>query len=1123
MNKKTLADGEARRRAVLDHEHTLLVEAGAGTGKTSLLAGRVAMLLANGTPPGEIVAITFTEAAAAELLERIHQYVTALSQRKIPKDLHNIISEPLSEKTIAQLKQSESRLSDLSCTTIHGFCQQILRPYPVESNIDPNAAIIEPAAAELVYSDLLKDWISEIFGRKSTNPNHTQTLPGSSDIFHEFLKRDRQQTLDQITNLGSFLKEHRMASASSIHVSIDDLRGFTEATRAFSSWYRNCGTVETKTEEIIADLEKVPELSSDLTLPLPINKLTDLFFSSKPKACLNKDVKFRVYKCKTVWKKVDKNSGESLNAEAATHYTNCEAAFARRYHALMALAYKAFVDQFDHLKTLYKTHKQKAAILDFDDLLYQTRDLLKAHPTVRSALAQRYKHILVDEFQDTDPIQAEIIWLLCGNGKGQSKWQKQSIRRGALFLVGDPKQAIYRFRGADVDTYLCAKQSLLKADKDCILNITTNFRSQPEILDFVNQHFDVLLSEEHNQPGFVPLSAARLNEINPNVATYLVDLAENHRKDGDNLILERIRKEEAQTVARLVADLLKSHQTLDDRTGQKRTLLPGDIALLAPTGTSLWIYEQALENLGIPIATQAGKGFFQRQEIHDLIAITRTLADSRDTLALGTLLRGPLVGLTEESIADEIELLKSNDSSARLYLWSNCGDLQNSVLRATLETLQQIAKKARHTTPYQLLSNAIELLKIRPIVYARNPNQADRVFANIERFLEMSKPYASRGMNEFSQAISQRWNDKDSEIEGRPDTSADAVSIITIHSSKGLEWPVVIPINTTTELFDRTDYLIRRSDESVHFKFFGYPSPEYDDVRSEELAQQQRERIRLWYVALTRAADLLLLPKQTERIDKDWFSLVNLELESLTVWDLPDDTSYLPPQEQHSKNPQDPETWEQEIKTITQSTKSITWHRPSRHDEDRPDSVVIPIKNENDLMESTSDELLKIKGGRIRGNILHKLMEEILNSELIPEEFSIQERARTLLVQLEQKDQKDPARGFSSQEMTQAILRTIQNPEVSFLLDTLIPEYPIYAGECEDQSIQLTSGIADAVALDASRNITTIIDWKSDVSPSPQQRENYLSQVKDYMKATCAKKGYIVYLTTGEIVTILSE
>ena len=306
----------------------------------------------------------------------------------------------------------------------------------------------------------------------------------------------------------------------------------------------------------------------------------------------------------------------------------------------------------------------------------------------------------------------------------------------------------------------------------------------------------------------------------------------------------------------------------------------GDIALLAPTGTSLWIYERELERRAVTIATQAGKGFFRRQEVQDLIAIARAIADHHDTLAFGAIIRGPLVGLTEEQIADEIDLLQNAPGGPqRLKLWTDPVAVQHPVLKQALTVLQNLARKARRTTPYLLLAEAIEELHVRPILKARHSRGAERALANVELVLEMARAYAGRGIEDLSRALWQRWEDGDAQAEGRPDAEADAVSIITIHSAKGLEWPIVIPINSTTALWSDMSFLYRRADDSVHFRVLGFPSRDYDIVNQAETAAVACERVRLWYVALTRARDLLLLPKQSERIPKDWLSLVNLNIE----------------------------------------------------------------------------------------------------------------------------------------------------------------------------------------------------------------------------------------------------
>ena len=160
------------------------------------------------------------------------------------------------------------------------------------------------------------------------------------------------------------------------------------------------------------------------------------------------------------------------------------------------------------LTTDWRKYKRDAALLDFDDLLYTARDLLTRHEDVRHALSTRYRYILVDEFQDTDPLQIQILWLICGDDREgcENKPLLRPLRPGALFLVGDPKQAIYRFRGADVNAYVEARSAL---GRDALLKITANFRSLGPILAFVNRHFAKVLSEAAGQPGFTELSPIR--------------------------------------------------------------------------------------------------------------------------------------------------------------------------------------------------------------------------------------------------------------------------------------------------------------------------------------------------------------------------------------------------------------------------------------------------------------------------------------------------------------------------------------------------------------------------------------------------------------------------------------
>jgi exodeoxyribonuclease-5 len=686
--------------------------------------------------------------------------------------------------------------------------------------------------------------------------------------------------------------------------------------------------------------------------------------------------------------------------------------------------------------------------------------------------------------------------------------------------VGDPKQAIYRFRGADVETYLVAKRAMAKHDPKAILDVSANFRSQPAILEYVNSHFSTALDESQGQPGFTALAPVRASNNEPSIAAFAIALDDRHKHNG-KLVVDLVRHEEASIVSNIVRGLIGSYPVWDKDRHDYRPARAGDIALLAPTGTSLWIYERELERRAVTIATQAGKGFFRRQEVQDLIAVARAVADHRDTLALGTILRGPLVGLSEEQLADEIDVLQNAaPRPLRLNLWTDPAAIQHPVLKQTLTVLQNLARKARRATPYQLLAEAVEELHIRPILKSRHSQGAERALANVELVLEMARAYAARGIGDFSRAMWQRWEDGDAQAEGRPDAEADAVSIITIHSAKGLEWPIVIPINSTTTLRSDLSFLYRRADDSVHFKVFGFPSRDYDTVNQAETAALRSERVRLWYVALTRARDLLLMPKQTERIANDWLSLVNLEIETLPLFDATRFGGGASQPVPGSRNNQDPSTWQQQAAAIAAAERRIIWHQPSRHEQSMvsaqpADRVFVGAES---ILESVpkSNGDMTIQGGRERGVILHKLIEEVLTGETAEDVDTLQTRASELLGQLGLPDENDAADGLSSREMATAVRRTLQLQEIAELRPRLLPEFRVYAATSAGQKLLLTAGIADAIAHDRGQ-IDTIVDWKSDVNPTPADIEAYREQVRDYLIATGAALGLIVFITSSRI------
>ncbi|HEY2539298.1 MAG TPA: UvrD-helicase domain-containing protein [Stellaceae bacterium] len=1142
-----LPDAAARRRALLDHDAALLVEAGAGSGKTALMAGRVAMMLEHGIRPRDIVAITFTEAAAAELLERIERFVTCLAAGTVPPDLQCALPVGLPADQRAAIAAAATALDEITCTTIHGFCQQLIKPYPIEAGIDPGAAIIDPAAADLAYQDLMRAWLSARFGRARDDdalgriPQITN-LRSEDDFFAEILAIAPDQVVALIADAANFLRTKRTARAPQVELDTDNLRRLSRTIIAFTDWYIGCGITEPATAECVADLAQLRVmLDETLSTPITGRVIARLLLHAPPDCRHGSEVRFKVWQNKGKWHAAacqagyGKARGEQLSAAAKAAYDRCSDAYESFSANIAAAALSRFVSEFEALRSLYADYKRQAALLDFDDLLHHARDLLVRDPGVRQVLARRYPRVLVDEFQDTDPLQAEILWLLCGEGTQNLPWIARRLRPGSLFLVGDPKQAIYRFRGADVDTYLEAKRALLAQDPDSIIEITANFRSRAPILDFANDRFQPLLSEAAGQPGFTPLAAARVASPDGHaVACFEIPIDDRHKDTKGRLDAELVREEEALIVAQIVQRLIGNYQIWDKRSQTMRVCRAGDIALLAPTGASLWRYERALEFRHVPVASQAGKGFFRRQEIQDLIALSRTIADRRDTLGFGAFLRGPLVGLSEEEIADAIAALpaRQDGPAPRLHLWTDRTAIAHPLLGRTLEVLQNLARKARRTTPYQIIAEAIEELNIRPILRSRYRLAPERALANVELFLEMARAYDGRGLTAFALAMRHNWEDAEAQVEGRPDAEAESVSIITMHLAKGLEWPVVIPINSPTELYDDTTFLHRRSDDTVHFKLLDQAPPDYELVKTAERDQLRRERVRLWYVAITRACDLLLLPRQSERKGNDWMSIVDLRLDELPTFD-PRAIVYAPdlPEIEEPHNTQDETTWRNEAAIIVAARRSIVWRSPSRHEMPfdaptppaRDEIFADPAEPTEQLPPRNAQVASAVRGSRERGLIVHKLLEEVLTGETPDQAQALETRARALLLQLGTPEAARPEEGPHAPELAATTLRALAISEIAACRASLLPEVTVFSAQTSDDRSVYVGGVADAVAYGETGIIDLVIDWKTDVAPSLFQIGLYREQLHDYLVATGAAEGLLVFVTTGQLVWVRTK
>ena len=1121
--RRTLSDDAARRDAIAIHDRSFLVEAGAGSGKTAVMAGRIAMLLAGGVEPRHVAAVTFTEFAASELLIRVRAFVGALAAGESPTELRAALPGGLSEKQRRHLAAADAALDEMTCSTIHGFCQRLITPYPVEADIDPGAAVMDRDQAALAFREITDAWLREALAGEA------------GGLLAELVIHDPAATLGLIRTVLDHLRRHRAFAPYERRDLAQLATSFGEAVEAFNDFLSGEEAEEPETAAIAGHFRALAEeIESVLPADTPAG-LVRLLVTNPHDDLLSSSGGFYAYRKKGKWGTAARKAGLSkadadrLNDTASAHYVLCSGAWMALQGAVATHMLAEFVPLVEPVVARFREHKRAAALLDFDDLIFAARDLLRDHDEVRRALAARFSHVLVDEFQDTDPLQTEIFWRLCGEppAVGDAEdWTAFTLRPGALFLVGDPKQAIYRFRGADIAAYVRAREAFRAQAADGVLSIATNFRSCAPIVGYVNARFEVPLSEENGQSGFQALDPFLPNRAEgPSVVALDIAVAD---EDGKASASQR-RDAEAEAVADMCARLIGSEPVCDPKTGEQRLCRAGDLALLAPTGSELWRYEEALEQRGIPVATQAGKGLYRRQEIQDLIALTRVLADGRDRLALGALLRGPLVGLTEEELLDIVWALPRDgdapDRLPRLDLGVAAEAIAHAHARDIIQKLQALRRRVNATTPHALLSQAVDVLRVRPILLRRHHGQAERALANIDLYLGFSRAYAVRGLRAFAEAMTAAWTDETRAVEGRPDAQEDAVALYTMHAAKGLEWPIVVPINTMTGVMAPDSPVTDRTSGHFYCPVFGVAPTGHEAARDDEGAELDRERVRLWYVATTRARELLVLPRLDAAPRRTaWISLVDLALPSLPALELEHHAPEVGAGDAAAENEQTRQAFAAEAAAIAARSHSIVWRAPSR-DEDTAQPVVREeaptiLGTDGDGAPADGVPAAAIQGGRERGTILHKLIEEVLIGETGESLQDLTARAEDLIRSLARPVMDDPAQGLAPAELAGCVIRALSLPEVAELRPLLMPELPVY-GSAETGTLEeATAGIVDAIAFDADGAPKVVIDWKSDVDPSPETLAHFRAQLRAYLDITGAERGLIVAVTSGAVIPV---
>jgi ATP-dependent helicase/nuclease subunit A len=832
MTAVALVDEAARRRITFDGlDELLFVEAGAGTGKTKQLVDRVvALVLVRGVPMREIAAITFTEAAASELRARIREAFERL--------VHDAATP---EETRDQAETALADLDGAAIGTVHSFAQRILAEHPVEAELPPHVEVLDEVESLLAFGRRWEAHVDRMFA--------DERLEEVIGMASRLGIRVDDRKFASLRDLAAVFSDNwdRVASAAAATLDLPavDRGAAIAAIAAFVPVLEECRRIP---DDSLAEhwLGRAPELdrlasaladASDRVLAglVPRDWKLDRGNAGQAKAWGGKEAKDAA---RTVAQAVGTAVKELRDAyaDAVLHVLAGEVA---RF-TLSAAA-----------------ERRRDGRLEFHDLLVLARTLLRRSDDARTALHERYSRLLIDEFQDTDPIQIELAMLIAasvGGGPVPDEWSDIEVDPERLFFVGDPKQSIYRFRRADIGLFLDARDRFTSA----AVRLTTNFRTVPPLVAWVNEVFGDLMAEEVSgqQPRYEPLAAHR--EAHP--AGHRVQLLGRPHTKDEKLRAGPLRELEAATVADAVAGILADPTAwpVEDRDDGWRPARPEDIAILLPTRTSLAFLMDALRARDVDFRAETGTLVYETQEVRDLIAILRSVAHGADAVALVAALRSPILGCGDD------DLVTYAVAGGRWDLGTVRPDLDpDQPVMAALAYLDELRRARWWTGPSTLIERIVCDRRVMTLAFAA-PRARD-VWRRIRFLVDQARLFEASQSADLVEFVA--WTDLQRSDMARvhepllPESDDHAVRIMTMHGAKGLEFPITVLSGLTTEIKgrrrgvqalwtgDRVHVSMRKDVASVGF-----------DRRADLEEEMDRdEKLRLLYVACTRGRDHLLI------------------------------------------------------------------------------------------------------------------------------------------------------------------------------------------------------------------------------------------------------------------------
>lgn len=800
-----LPDEAARRAIREDLSSTILVEAAAGTGKTECLVQRMIALVAKGTTTVDrLSAVTFTIRAAAQLKQRFQNALEEALRREIGKLEARRLTEAL------------ARFDSCFVGTIHAFGARLLRERPVEAGLDPGFTELDEAEDGAARSEAWERFSEELFL--------------TADLRLERLIELDIPLRDLAGSFEAVCENSDVAIAAGARGPEPD---FSEARAKVEAF------VERAAQSL--PVEAPPGGWSGFQFAVRrAQRLFALVDARRPAEFARILKVLRVGDAKKGAPAPLKKAFEALREEVVKPALTAWAEYV--YPEVCALLSEA--------RDRYRDWRRQAGLANFQDLLLSTRDLLRDHPEVRSSLRERFAPVLVDEFQDTDPIQAEILFYLTGSDTEEKDWKKLVPLPGSLFVVGDPKQSIYRFRRADILTYNAVRSRIEACGR--ILRLSTNFRSKPAFCSWVNRVFSRAgffpRDGSEEQAAYVALETAG-GEDPSDPAVFRLDTPGS--RGGD----EAGARTEASRIADFIAAAVSA--------GERR---PEDFLLLFRRRKFMPEYARALESRGVACVLGGGEAFGASAELAALMPALEALADPENPVPLLAALRGPLFGVDDEA------LYRFARAGGRFSYRSEPPAKADARILRAFELFREGEALAESLPPGAAIARFVGRLGWVALAAARD--LGDSRAGNLLKALAAVRNFSSEGLD-FTRAVAelarfrqQRMIEEMGVEPGRP----DAVRLMTLHGAKGLEAPVVFLADPSASNPPARTYFIDRSlnPPQGHFRIcrkvegFGGEveiarPPGWNAMQETEKRFDDAEKIRLLYVGATRVEKMFIV------------------------------------------------------------------------------------------------------------------------------------------------------------------------------------------------------------------------------------------------------------------------